>query len=360
MRLHVLYERDGSGKAHGCAWIRLLHPLSHPSIASRVSFTTDERLPEAGDVDALIVERLHRPNLTLIEAEKLISKAKERRIPLIHTVDDNLLDLNTEPGIWHFPSQEQRNVLRLLIRRAQGVIVSTEKLAERVRHLNARVEVVPNQIDERLFTRRPAAQEKPGEKVVIGYMGTPTHLDDLLMILQPLRRFLARFKDQVAFEVVGVADAHFLKEMFPGLPVRQLPVPRKSAPYPEFARWMDTHVKWDFAVAPLADNEFTSCKSDLKILDYGILGIPGIFSDVPSYRSTVKHGENGLLVENVGDAWEAALEKMTLNNAMRRRLAAAVAEEVWNTRTLAQNAVRWEEAVIRLKETSSPKFIEVL
>lgn len=347
MKLHVLYECDGSGKAHGCAWIRLLHPLTHPSIASRVSFTTGERFPDT-KTDALIVERLHRPNLTLIEAEKMISMAKERGLPLIHTIDDNLLDLNTDPGIWHFPSQEQRNVLRLLIRRAQGVIVSTEKLAERIARINTRVEVVPNQIDERLFTRRPAAVEKPGEKVVIGYMGTPTHLDDLLMILQPLRRFLARFKDRVVFEVVGVADAHFLKEMFPGLPVRQLPVPRQKAPYPEFARWMDANVKWDFAIAPLSDNEFTSCKSDLKILDYGILGIPGIFSNVTSYRDTVKHGDNGLLIENTDDAWESALEKMTLDGAMRRRLAAAITEEVWNTRTLAQNAVRWEEAIARL------------
>lgn len=347
MHLHVLYENDGSGKAHGCAWIRLLNPLSHPSIAGRVSISTGDRLPSDKKVDALIIERLHRPNLSMIDAEKLIEMAADRNVPLIHTIDDNLLDLNTEPTIWHFPQQEQRHVLRLLMRRAQGLIVSTDALAARLRSINPRIEVVPNQIDERLFKKRAHSNDNK-EKIVIGYMGTPTHLDDLLMILQPLRRFLNRFRERVVFETVGVADAHFLKTMFGDLPVRQLAVPRTKASYPDFARWMDANVQWDFAIAPLSDGAFASCKSDLKILDYGILGIPGIFSKVTSYRDTIRHGENGLLVENHDDAWEAALEKMTSDNGLRRRLAATILEEVWNTRTLAQNAVRWEQAVANL------------
>lgn len=347
MHLHVLYECDGSGKAHGCAWIRLLNPLSHPSLEGKLSYSTGARLPDGQKTDALIVERLYKPNLSIVDAEKIVEMAEHNRVPMIHTIDDNLLDLNTGTSIWHFPQQEQRHVLRYLMRRAHGLIVSTEKLADRLRGLNSRIEVVPNQIDERLFTKRQQVNDNKG-KIVIGYMGTPTHLEDLLMILQPLRRFLSRHKDRVVFETVGVADAHFLKDMFHDLPVRQLPVPRSKASYPDFARWLDSHAQWDFAIAPLSDGEFASCKSDLKILDYGILGIPGIFSNVTSYCHTIHHGENGLLADNTPEAWEDALEKMTMDDALRRRLAENVTAEVWNTRTLVQNAVRWQQAVANL------------
>lgn len=348
MHLHVLYECDGAGKPHGCGWIRLLNPLNHPSLTGRVSISTGERLPLDKKTDALIVERVYKPGLTISDAEKIVEMAKDRGVPMIHTIDDNLLDLNSGSSIWHFPKMEQRHILRYLMRKAQGLIVSTEKLADRLQGFNPRIEVVPNQIDEQLFTKRPHAVVEQKEKIVIGYMGTPTHLDDLLMVLQPLRRFLSKYRDKVAFETVGVADAHFLQTMFPGLPVRPLSVPRAKASYPEFARWMDASMHWDFAIAPLSDSSFCSCKSDLKILDYGILGIPGIFSNVTSYRSTIRHGVNGLLVENTPQAWEEALIQMTEDTTLRHTLAENVMKEVWETRTLAQNAIRWEQAVERL------------
>ncbi len=347
MHLHVLYECDSLGKAHGCAWIRLLNPLSHPALGGRVTISTGDTLPEDKNIDALIVERVYKPGLGVNDAEQIVALARRRNIPLIHTIDDNLIDLNAGPTIWHFPYMEQRHVLRYFIRQSQGVIVSTQKLAERLKPLQSHIEVVPNQIDERLFTKRNKP-EKMQDKIVLGYMGTPTHLDDLLMIINPLRRFLHKYRDKVVFETLGVADGHFLRTLFHDLPVRTLNVPRHLAGYPDFAQWMNEYVHWDFAIAPLSDSEFSSCKSDLKVLDYGILGIPGIFSDVTSYKDTVRHSENGLLVKNTQDAWEEALEKITLDTTLRLRLAENITREVWQERTLQQNALKWEQAIERL------------
>lgn len=347
MHLHVLYESDGAGKAHGCAWIRLLNPLRHPSLGGRVRITTGEDWPESTP-DAVIVERNYRPNFSIEDAEALVEQARARGVPLIHTSDDNLLDLNTGPSIWHFPRDEQRHVLRYLMRAAHGLIVSTEPLARRLRALNPRIEVVPNQIDEQLFRRRSTEASSPSAPLVMGYMGTPTHLDDLLMILNPLREFLQKFAGQVLFETLGVADAHMLREMFAEGTVRHLSVPRPKADYPEFARWMDANIHWDFAIAPLSDSDFASCKSDLKILDYGILGIPGIFSDVTSYRSSIRHGENGLLTENSAGAWGAALAHMATQHTQRQAMAQCIEQEIWQHRTLATQAVQWEQAIERL------------
>jgi hypothetical protein len=50
--------------------------------------------------------------------------------------------------------------------------------------------------------------------------------------------------------------------------------------YPQFIR----SIKADIAIAPLEDNEFNKSKSNLKMLEYTTLGLPGIYSNVEPYR----------------------------------------------------------------------------
>ena len=57
------------------------------------------------------------------------------------------------------------------------------------------------------------------------------------------------------------------------------------------------------------DTPFTRCKSDLKVLDYSALGIPGIYSRVTPYAATVNHGETGWLADNTTDFGRDALER---------------------------------------------------
>ncbi len=343
--LHLLCEYGGDGKLHGCGYIRLIHPLTHASVKDKVTVSIADyahELPKQ-PVDAVIIERLVRPNLTYIAADYLLQQFAERDIPVLYTIDDNLIDLNRDPSIWHFPSEEHRMVFRLLASQARGVIVSTPLLAERMKRLNPNVTVVPNQMDERLF--HPPKPLPRQEKLRLGYMGTATHIDDLLMILGPLRRFLSDYRDRVELELLGVAEPQHIKGLFGNLPVIHTLVPRKEMPYPRFAPWMQQQIQWDFAIAPLKRSAFSDCKSDLKMLDYGILGIPGIFSAVPSYADTVHHEENGLLATNDEESWYHALTRMTEDDVLRERLRKNVTDYSWNHRTLKQHATGWVDAV---------------
>ena len=125
-------------------------------------------------------------------------------------------------------------------------------------------------------------------------------------------------------EIVGGGAEERVESLFEGLPVRQRN-PRHADAYPNFVPWMRQNLRWDVAIAPLEDDAFTSCKSDLKYLDYGALGIPGVFSDVRPYRDTVRHGETGLLAANDEKAWADALEEIVGDAALRARLAGAPA-----------------------------------
>lgn len=338
MRIQVLFEHGSDSVPYGCSYIRLLLPLQYDM--SKLSVSSSIRF-DKGKSDVYIIERLWRPGFTLKEAENLVRTIRRENKKLIYTLDDNLLDLEVDVKGDVYPSPEQKNIIRLLVKEADGVIVSTSPLAERLNKLNDRVIVVPNSLDERLF--KGERLKKNDETVTFGYMGTPSHESDLLMILGPLREFLYKNKDKVRFELVGVFNNQHLS-LFEGLPVRVLDT-TGHVEYPKFVEWMQKNLAWDFAIAPLQENEFSSCKSDIKYLDYGIQGIPAVFSNVTPYRETVRNQETGLLVNNDHDSWYDSLNLYYTNVSLRKKLSENCRSEVLSNRVLRQCYTNWIHAI---------------
>ncbi len=342
--IHLLYEHDLFGSPHGCSHIRLLRPFSHPAIASQVQVTHGLDLPE-GSPDVVIVERSWRPGMTLEAAQNLVTNIRKKGSCFIYTLDDNLLDLHEDAPWETFPSYEQRIAFRYFAREADGIIVSTPNLQRRFIRLNKNTIVVPNALDERLFLpQRSATHGRNLGAIRIGYMGTRTHASDLLMILTPLRNFLRKHEKEVVLELVGVFSDSRLEQCFAGLPVRFLDV-GDSVEYVKFIPWAHKNLHWDFAIAPLEDNAFNLSKSDIKFLDYAMLGIPGIFSAVSSYKDTVDHKKTGWLCDNNTNAWFDALESLFSDASLRNSLRENATAYTTNRRTLEHCAVQWLSAV---------------
>jgi processive 1,2-diacylglycerol beta-glucosyltransferase len=344
-RVHVLHGFYGAEIPYSCTYIRLLRPLTHPVLADAVALThgTTEAIP---DCDLLVVERhtLWPYERQLDGFVRLLARCRSRGVRVVYELDDNLLDLHRGEPWEVYPGPFLRGAVAYLAREADAVVVSTPALAERLSRLRPGVLVVPNALDERLFEAGPEPARPRGDAVTIGYMGTMTHEADLRMVLAPLRALLRRHAGRVRFELVGGAAEGRVSSLFEGLPFHVLH-PRQEDAYPSFVPWMRRHLTWDVAIAPLEDNAFTRCKSDLKYLDYGALGIPGVFSDVRSYRETVRNRETGLLAANEPKAWADALEEVVTDGALRARLADAAKADVHGGRMLRTNAVRWREAI---------------
>ncbi len=344
-RVHVLHGFYGAEIPYSCTYIRLLCPLSHPALAGSVELThgTAEAIPEC---DLLVIERhtLWPYERQLDNFSRLLSRCRERGVPVIYELDDNLLDLRRGEPWETYPGDSLRAAALFLVRHADGVIVSTQVLSDRLSHLRQDVVVVPNALDERIFGSPPKAPSGESPSLTIGYMGTLTHEADLRMVLAPLRALLRRHAGKVRLELVGGAEGRRVASLFGGLPFR-MREPGREDPYPKFVPWMRQHVHWNVAIAPLEDDAFTRGKSDLKYLDYGALGIPGVFSDVGPYRGTVRHGETGLLAANEPEAWSEALESIVCDAALRKRLRAAATAEVHGKRMLGTNATLWKDAI---------------
>ena len=306
---------------------------------------TAEAIP---DCDLLVVERhtLWPYERQLDGFERVLARCRQRGVPVVYELDDNLLDLHHDAPWEPYPGDALRGVVAFLTRQADGVIVSTPALAERLAHLRPGVLVVPNALDERLFgsgagargarpprSSRSATWARSRTRRISGWCS------------RRCARCSGGTRAACASSSWAAPRRTVSASLFEGLPFRQLH-PRHDDAYPKFVPWMRRNLRWDVAIAPLEDDAFTRCKSDLKYLDYGALGIPGVFSDVRPYRDTVRHRETGLLAANDEKAWADALEEIVSDAALRARLAASARAEVHGSRMLRTNAVRWREALL--------------
>lgn len=357
-RVHVVYEHTPDHRPYSTAAVRLLRPLSHPRARARVAarFGLDYL---GTPVDAVIVDRLWHDWASPATVERLIARIRAAGAWLIHALDDNLPDLAHERPDWGNAST--RAVLDLLLAAADGFLVSTAPLAERMRAFGRPVACVPNALDERLLDPRrvdpamraalaPRVRRPSPETLVIGYMGTFTHAGDLDLVLPALRAVCARHVGRVQLQLVGVLEPGPVPTELEGLPLEIIAPEPAWTTYTTFLPWLVNALDWDLAIAPLVDTPFTRGKSDIKLLDYAAMGVPGIFSRVPAYAATVRHGETGWLVDNRPDAWEEALESLIADAALRRRLAEGARAYLHAERTLAHTAERWPEAIEGLIE----------
>ncbi|MGI4748940.1 MAG: glycosyltransferase [Janthinobacterium lividum] len=83
----------------------------------------------------------------------------------------------------------------------------------------------------------------------------------------------------------------------------------------------------DIAIAPLEPTIFNDAKSNIKFQEAAILGMPSVVSPRQSFREVVVQDKNGLLADTTQE-WEAALERLILDPALRQRLGAQALQDV--------------------------------
>jgi len=166
--------------------------------------------------------------------------------------------------------------------------------------------------------------------IVIGWAGSPSHYPDLAMIEPVLLQLLDAYPNlEVA---VAGADPKWFRQH-----ERML-----FLDYVEIAEYSDLLAGFDIGVAPLEDTRFNAGKSDLKVLEYSMIGLPVVASKVPSYVGTIRNGETGFLAKNPKD-WLRHLRSLIEEAELRTRLGASA--RAWAvTRTISRNVGLWERA----------------
>lgn len=331
-RIGLLMQQGRRGPTSS-GFIRLIAPLStdaaHGRLEIRVLDGPDD--PNLSDCDACIVQRVAVDDLD--RATALVARLRENGQLLLVDNDDAFAML----GSGHPESEvyvDKDAALRFLLSAADQAWFSTRALSDVYRAQAPVSEVVPNTLDPRLWRnyRKPRRLLANGDCVQLLYMGTATHDADFELILPALDRLHATYPGRFALTAVG-ALRH--PPQRPWLSV--LSPPPDCRDYPRFVRWLAGQGPYDVGLAPLVDNAFNACKSDIKFLDYSALGLLSLVSDVPAYAGPAKDRALAVLVANDTAGWYRSLQDVLLGKLDMEAMASRAASYVWEERSTTRN-----------------------
>lgn len=213
-----------------------------------------------------------------------------RDVLLVYALDDLVTQLPRENPFFRHTPRDMRSRLRKALSLCHRVVVSTEPIAELCRPLNDDVRVVPNRL-ERAIWGGLVSRRRQGPRPRVGWAGAQQHAGDLAIIVEVVKATASEV-DWVFFGMCPEELRPFVRE-FHDFVVSFYDYPAKLA-----------SLNLDLAVAPLALNAFNEAKSNLRLLEYGILGWPVVCTDIYPYQNApVKR------VPNEPGAWIEAIRE---------------------------------------------------
>lgn len=159
--------------------------------------------------------------------------------------------------------------LRRALTCVDRLVVSTEPLAHALKSMHSDIHVVLNRLDPRWW-QGLESRRRVSSKPRVGWAGGAGHAGDLEMIADVVKE-LANEVDWVFFGMCPNKLRPYVHEFHPGVAIEQYPVALAS-------------LNLDLALAPVEQNLFNECKSNLRLLEYGACGFPVVCSDLVCYR----------------------------------------------------------------------------
>jgi glycosyltransferase involved in cell wall biosynthesis/SAM-dependent methyltransferase len=243
-------------------------------------------------------------------------------------------DLVFDPSIIHeidgfrmLPERERPEYIqgvlgyRSMVDEADLVTCPTEFLANCVRQMGRPARVIRNSLDlaqMRLADELTGQTPRRRDVVEIAYFsGSNTHQADFAQAAGSIERVLAE-RPQTVFTVVGHLDLPDSWRRF-GRRVRRL----GFMPYLDLLR---ATAMVDINIAPLVvGNDFCEGKSELKIFEAGVVGVPTVASATASYSAAVTDGVDGFLA-STADEWYEKLRTLIDDSELRKSMGSAARE----------------------------------
>lgn len=247
--------------------------------------------------------------------QRVLRRARADGTRVVVDLDDDLITPSAMDRLVKQGYESARlAALRVMITEADATVASTAVLASRLGDLGVDATVVPNALDPRLWACDVEQVEPPGrqDELRLLYMGSPTHSEDLALLDGVMERVSESLGRRVVLELVGITKQAGTAG------TRRLQPSRTD--YVGFVAWLrERAARWCAAVAPLDQTPFNEAKSDLKLLEYSLLGLPIIASEVGPYADP--HSVPAVRVANSTDAWAQAVLDVLTNPEQARELA---------------------------------------
>jgi len=208
------------------------------------------------------------------------------------TMDDLITDIPEKSSAFKMHKRYFRDVrvrLRKVLSHCDRLIVSTQPLADAYADLIEDIRVIPNRLTKETWTHLES-ERAVGVKPRVGWVGAAQHYGDLEQIFDVVKQTA----DEVDWVFMGMCPDEikpFVKEFHDFVSIDI---------YPESM----ARLNLDLAVAPLEIHNFNQAKSNLRLLEYGVMGWPVVCTDIYPYQT---NNAPVTRVSNNTDSWLEAI-----------------------------------------------------
>jgi glycosyltransferase involved in cell wall biosynthesis len=290
-----------------------------------------------GDKDVAVLQRQHSP--AVYQWAQWFKGARPTN-KLIYEFDDNLhaVPASNPNSYIYRTGTEATNNMELFLRLADMLTVSTNGLKREYARFNDNIHVCHNAIDNPtipIMENYQAPERKNDGVIRIGWAGSATHNSDFATIIKPLSEVLMERKN-VRLVFIGAdmksimprsvqMKCEFFGHTFPISPDgKPLSYSQDGISPTEAYYTFLKSANLDIGLAPIERYVFNSCKSYIKLLEYGIAKIPFIasrFGPYQEYTGQQYFGPNQLgFTPEDAKGWKKALNALIDSAELRQRL----------------------------------------
>lgn len=233
----------------------------------------------------------------------IAEKAKNLGKNCLYYLDDDLFNIPSYAAAYpYYQDYGVRNRMETIMRLCECLWTNNSRIAKRYENYfkHTIMTEVPVSIDPVRVT---------SDQLKIGFAGGSDHTHFINELLkEPIQQILEK-NSYAMFEFIGAR--------------LDIDHPRVSFhPHLNFNAYKELikNRGWSIGLAPLQDSEFHSCKYYNKFLEYGSLGIAGIYSQVYPYKAIVKNKLTGILIPNKRDMWFKSINQLIRNSHQRGRI----------------------------------------
>lgn len=232
--------------------------------------------------DVLILHLLTEHDLLPI-----IEKRKRQGRPCIYELSDNIIALHEGIGIRAWFSDPVNLALAFqYMRMADAIQVTGSGLVEQFRPINSRIVIFENQMATLGMVGRQAS-----DRVILGWAGSSGHRQDIKAVCDIIVHVM-RACPHVDFAYMG--DETIYRILSVALPTGRI----TYTPPGTLDEYLNFLQKLDIGIAPLQDNPYNRCRSDIKFIEYASRGVVPVLSSLTPYKTSVRHGKTGFLYES--------------------------------------------------------------
>jgi GT2 family glycosyltransferase len=255
---------------YGCGNYRVIQPFNAQQDAGLLDGMLSPGLLQVVDLerydpDVIVLQRqIGDERLEAMRRIKAFSRAFK-----VYELDDYLPNLPVKSVHREAMPKDIMTSLRKGLGYVDRFVVSTEPLAEAFAGLHDDIRVIENRLPVQWW-KGLTSQRRRGRKPRVGWAGGIGHTGDLELIADVIKA-LANEVEWVFFGLCPEKIRPYVHEVHAGVEIDD---------YPRALARLDL----DLALAPVEQNLFNECKSNLRLLEYGACGFPVVCSDVRCYR----------------------------------------------------------------------------